>query len=125
MSVLNTIRVDAAGDLGRIVDVIRGRLSDLREVALDHERGPVHDYRQSDHDQLHGHWGDERYYVLLRGLGGEHGGGKCQFQPGECDTHGEHNGDQLQQRVHLYRIAVEWEYEAEWDAAAVDRWGDK
>ena len=63
----------------------------LQREAVDDEWGTVHDDRQSDDDELHGHGVDERDDVLLRGVGGEHGGGECQFQPGECDTHGERN----------------------------------
>ena len=55
---------------------------------VDDEWGTVHDDRQSDDDELHGHGGDERDDVLLRGVGGEHGGAECELQPGECDTHG-------------------------------------
>ncbi len=35
--------------------------------------GPYTSDRQSNHDQLHGHGGDERDDLLLRGRGGEHG----------------------------------------------------
>ena len=61
----------------------------------DDEWGTVHDDRESDDDELHGHWGDERDDVLLRGVGGEHGRGECEFQPGECDAHDEHSRDQF------------------------------
>ena len=39
--------------------------------------------------------GDERDDVLLRGVGGEHGGAECEFESGECDACDEHDGDQL------------------------------
>jgi len=57
----------------------------LQREAFDDERGTVHDDRQSDHDQLHGHKRDKRLDLLLRGVSGEHGGGECQFQSSECD----------------------------------------
>ena len=66
---------------------------ELQREAVDDERGTVHDDCQSDDDELHGHGVDERDDVLLRGLGGEHGGGECQLQPGECDANGDR--DQL------------------------------
>ncbi len=81
-------------------------------------------HRQSDHDQLHGHGGDERDDVLLRGGGGEHGRGECELQPGECDPGGGQHTDQLQRRVQRYRVAVEWQCKAERNAAAVDQWGE-
>ena len=59
---------------------------ELQREAVDDERGSVHDDCESDDDQLHGHGSDERDDVLLRGVGGEHGGAECEFQPGECDT---------------------------------------
>jgi len=68
---------------------------ELQREAVDDERGSVHDDCQSGDGKLHGHGVDERDDVLLRGVGGEHGGGECEFQPGECDTNGEHSIDQL------------------------------
>src|ERR1019366_2128530 len=67
----------------------------LQREAVDDERGSVHDDCESDDGELHGHGVDERDDVLLRGLGGERSGGECQFQPGECDANGGHDGDQL------------------------------
>ena len=58
----------------------------LQREALHHERGSLQCHRQSDRDHLHGHGGDERYDVLLCGLGSEHGGRESQLQPGECET---------------------------------------
>ena len=39
----------------------------LQREAVDDERGTVHDDRQSDDDQLHGHGVDERDDLLLCG----------------------------------------------------------
>jgi hypothetical protein len=68
---------------------------ELQREAVDDERGSVHDDCQSDDDELHGHGSDERDDVLLRGVGGEHGGAEHEFQSGECDAGDEHDGDQL------------------------------
>ena len=66
---------------------------ELQRGTVDDEWRTVHDGRESDGDQLHGHWGDERDDVLLRGGGGEHGGDECEQQSGECDAGDEHNRD--------------------------------
>ena len=59
---------------------------ELQRGTVDDEWRTVHDDRESDGDQLHGHRGDERDDVLLRGGGGEHGGDECEQQSGECDA---------------------------------------
>ena len=67
---------------------------ELQGEALDHEWRSAYDDRQCDDEQLYGRGGDERDDVLLRGVGGEHGGRECQFEPGECDTAGGNAGFQ-------------------------------
>ena len=94
----------------------------LQREAVDDEWGTVHDDRQSDDDELHEHGTNERDDVLLRGVGGERGGRECQLQPGKCDAHGEHSGDQLRQRVHCHWLAAQRQRGAERNAAAADRW---
>ena len=100
----------------------------LQREAVDDEWGTVHDDRQSDDDELHGHGGDERDDVLLRGVGGEHGGGECQLQPGECDAAGgtttadELDGDGGERAGGVELECVEWSDQLQREAVD-DEWG--
>src|ERR1019366_7572875 len=102
---------------------------ELQREALDDERGRVHDDRQSGDNELHGHGGNERDDVLLRSVGGEHGGAEYEFQSGECDAAAgdtpsadEPSGDGGERASGVELEWVEWSDELQRAAGDDERW---